>query len=68
MTIRAIAGPSSDSSAALSSVARLHVPGSLPAGFPDCPGTNRPRASRTEPCNAPSIIAASLETNVHDMF
>ncbi len=60
MMTRAIAGPSSESSAARSSVARLRVPGTLPAGLPDCPGTNRPRSSRAEACSNPCVMTVSI--------
>jgi hypothetical protein len=60
MTIRAIAGPSSDSSASRGKLARLRVPGALPAGFPDCPATNRPLASRIEPESAMTAPMISM--------
>jgi hypothetical protein len=46
MTVRATAISSPSASIARISVARLRVPGFLPAGLPDRPGRKRPPASR----------------------
>jgi hypothetical protein len=40
-------------SVARSSAARFRVPSTLPEGLPDCPGTNRPRASRPDQAPPP---------------
>src|SRR4029077_6805391 len=63
----AMSSPSS--SASRSRVARLRVPGFLPQGLPERPGTNRPCASRVEESCIPSMAFTLVDdAYVHDTF
>ena len=63
LTTRAMFSASPHSNASASTLARLRVPGRLPAGLPDRPGTKRPLASRVMLVSPPSMIEPSRFRN-----